>query len=152
MQKRLIEILVGLFMIAGVAALATLALKVSGLTQAVSGKTYVLIAEFDTIGGLRVRSPVRVAGVRVGEVTAITLDPKTYRAKVDLTVMAEQKFPQDTSASILTEGLLGSNYISLAPGFDETNLQNGNTIQTTHSAIILENLIGSLLFSVKDKK
>jgi phospholipid/cholesterol/gamma-HCH transport system substrate-binding protein len=151
-QKRLIEILVGLFMIAGVAALATLALKVSGLTQAVSGKTYVLIAEFDTIGGLRVRSPVRVAGVRVGEVTAITLDPKTYRAKVDLTVMAEQKFPQDTSASILTEGLLGSNYISLAPGFDETNLQNGNTIQTTHSAIILENLIGSLLFSVKDKK
>lgn len=154
MYKRMIEIMVGLFIIAGAVALVFLALKVSGLTQNKSDKAYVVTAEFDNIGDLRVRAPVRIAGVRVGQVSNIILDPTTFRAKVSLAIdNQDNMLPVDTSARILTEGLLGSNYIGLTPGYEEDVLKNGGKIETTHPALILENLIGQLLFSLKpDKK
>lgn len=152
MQKRFIEVLVGLFMLAGLASLAMLALRVSGLTQHQSTHTYKIFAEFDNIGSLKERAPVRIAGVRVGQVEKIELHNQNYRAKVTLLIdKKENNLPMDTAASILTEGLLGSNYISLTPGFESNNLKNGDMIATTHPALILENLIGQLLFSLKNK-
>ncbi len=150
MPKRVIEIMVGLFMIAGAVALVILALKVSGLTQFRSDNYYQLTAEFDNIGDLKKRAPVRLAGVRVGEVSNITLDKNNFRAKVTLLIdKANNNLPVDTSASIFTEGLLGSNYISLTPGYESAVLKNNGVIETTHPALILENLVGQLLFSIK---
>lgn len=152
MQKRFIEVLVGLFMLAGLASLAMLALRVSGLTQHQSTHSYKIFAEFDNIGSLKERAPVRIAGVRIGQVEKIELQNQNYRARVTLSIdKKESNLPTDTAASILTEGLLGSNYISLTPGFDTASLKNGSMIATTHPALILENLIGQLLFSLKNK-
>jgi phospholipid/cholesterol/gamma-HCH transport system substrate-binding protein len=106
-----------------------------------------LHASFDNIGGLKVRAPVRSAGVTVGRVKAITLDPKTFLGIVTLEVDKRYAFPKDTSAKILTSGLLGDQYIGLEPGGDEQNLAPGDTITRTQSAIVLENLIGQFLFS-----
>ena len=153
MYKRNIEIIVGLFMLLGMLALVFLALRVSGLTSFNHAGYYVVTTEFDNIGALKVRAPVRIAGVRIGQVGDIVLDPNTFRAKVILDIdNSADQIPIDSSASILTEGLLGSNFISLTPGFETAALKNGSTIQTTHSALILENLIGQFLFSVKGKK
>lgn len=150
-QKRTIELLVGLFMIAGIAAILMLALRVSGLTQNFTGSGgYTVYAQFDNIGGLKVRAPVTVAGVRVGEVTSIKLDPTTFRATVSLMInKKDNDLPIDSSASILTAGLLGANYVSLTPGYEELNLKNGSMIQKTNPALILEDLIGQLIFSLK---
>ena len=141
-------------MIAGVLALTVLALKVSGLTTEFSGKGYVVTADFDNIGDLKVRAPVTIGGVKIGQVSNIALDEKTFKARVSLKIDNKQnQIPLDSSASIFTEGLLGSNYISIVPGFDEAVLTQGSEIQETHSALILENLIGQFLFSVnKDKE
>jgi phospholipid/cholesterol/gamma-HCH transport system substrate-binding protein len=149
-RERSIEVTVGLFMLAGIVALLMLALKVSGLSTYASNNTYSVTASFDNIGSLKPRAPVTVAGVRVGEVTAIQLDPTTFKATVAMQLDADQnKIPVDTSASIFTQGLLGANYISLSPGFSQTALKNGDQITNTHPALILENLIGQFLFSVK---
>ena len=115
---------------------------------------FVFKADFDNIGALKVRAPVSVSGVKVGRVSAIQLDPQTYRASVTLQINNGYKdLPVDTAASILTQGLLGSNYISLSPGFDQKMLKPGEHIETTHSALILENLIGQLMFNLSgDKK
>jgi phospholipid/cholesterol/gamma-HCH transport system substrate-binding protein len=150
MRERTVEIIVGFFVLAGILALLVLALKVSGLSMSVGGHSYQVTARFDNIGSLKPRAPVTMAGVRVGEVTNIYLDPATFKAIATLQINASQnKIPSDTSASILTQGLLGANYISLNPGYSETFLKNGDRIQNTHPAIILENLIGQFLFSVK---
>lgn len=147
-RKPVIEILVGLFMIAGVAALAFLAFQVSGLAQFSTGKYYEVIAQFDNIGDLKPRAPVTIGGVRVGQVGRITLDRNTYRAAVVLEIDEKtNNIPTDSTANIFTQGLLGSNYISLSPGFDNTMLKNGDQIQNTRSALILENLIGQFLLS-----
>lgn len=147
-----LEFLVGLFILLGIAALFILALNVSGLTRYASPQHYSIIAEFDNIGDLKVRAPVRVAGVRVGEVKKIELDRKSYRAKVFLEIQqSEDHFPKDTAASIYTAGLLGSNYVSLIPGYADTYLKEGSKIEVTHSALVLENLIGQLLFQSKPK-
>jgi len=128
-----------------------LALKVSGLSTAMGSDGYVVSASFDNIGGLKIRAPVTLSGVRVGEVTDIGLDKNTFKAVVTMRIDSDQsRLPTDTSASILTQGLLGANYISFNPGFDETFLKNGDRIVNTHPAIILENLIGQLLFSLKN--
>lgn len=152
MRKKSIDFIVGLFMLAGLLGLILLAFKVSGLTEVVGTNHYYNVtAEFNNIGGLRIRAPVSVSGVKVGRVASISLDPTTFRAKVILQINDHfNQFPKDSSASILTEGLLGSNYISLTPGFDTASLKGGDVIETTHSALILENLVGQLIYSLKN--
>lgn len=150
MAKRTMEFIVGLFMLAGLAALVLLAFKVSGLTKIGNGDTYTVMAEFDNIGGLKIRAPVAIGGVRIGQVEGISLDKNSFRAVV--TMRIENKFnnlPDDSSASIFTQGILGSNYISIVPGFEPESLKSGDLIETTHSALILENLIGQLIYSMK---
>lgn len=152
-NNKAIELLVGLFIIAGVAALVALALKVSGLAFYSGQQTYQLTASFDNIGSLKVRAPVRLAGVQVGEVRSIHVDPKTFKAVVTLAINSNQnQLPSDTSANIQTEGLLGSNFIALIPGYAEDFLKNGDTIEVTQSALVLENLIGQLMYSANKSK
>lgn len=153
MRNRWLEIAVGLFLMAGFLGLILLAFKVSGLTEISNGHYYILRANFDNIGDLKVRAPVTVAGVKVGRVSHIQLNEQTFRAAVTLQI--DNRFrtlPVDTSASILTEGLLGSNYISLSPGFEQGILKSDGKIETTHSALILENLVGQLLFNLTNDK
>lgn len=150
MPDRITEVWVGLFMLAGIVALLILALKVSGLSNTVGDNGYIVTAAFDNIGGLKVRAPVTLSGVRIGQVYRITLDVTQFKAIVAMRIDANQRqLPADTSASILTQGLLGANYISLKPGFDQTFLKNGSAIQDTHPALILEDLIGQVIFSLK---
>jgi phospholipid/cholesterol/gamma-HCH transport system substrate-binding protein len=147
MQNKTVETLVGLFVLLGIAALLFVALKAANLTTVGIRDTYTLSARFDNIGGLKVRAPVRSAGVAVGRVTAIALDPKTYQGVVRMEVERGFVFPKDSSAKILTAGLLGDQYVGLEPGGDEKNLGPGDTIKQTQSAVVLENLIGQFLFS-----
>ena len=153
MRNHWLEFSVGIFIIIALCGLLTLAFKVSGLTTMSDGNYYMLRADFDNIGNLKVRARVTVSGVKVGRVSAILLDPQTYRAQVMLQINDGYKdLPVDTSASILTQGLLGSNYVSLSPGFEQQMLQPNGVIQTTHSALILENLIGQLMFNLTGDK
>ncbi|MCK6425683.1 MAG: outer membrane lipid asymmetry maintenance protein MlaD [Burkholderiaceae bacterium] len=147
MSKRNLEILVGLFVLLGLAALVFVALKAANLTSFSNGATYTLTARFDNIGGLKPRAPVRSAGVVVGRVTSIRLDPQTFQGVVSMEVQRGYEFPKDTSAKILTAGLLGDQYIGLEPGGDEKNLAAGDVITQTQSAVVLENLIGQFLFN-----
>lgn len=149
-SNRQVEFVVGLFIIAAVCALFFLAFRVSGVGSMSGGSYYTVTASFDNIGDLKASAPVTVAGVKVGEVSAITLDPDTLQAQVALHISHKYKqIPLDSSASILTQGLLGSNYIGMTPGFDSNSLHNGSVINTTHSAVILENIIGQLIYSMK---
>ena len=147
MNKKSTETLVGLFVLLGIVALFFLALKAANLGNFSTEATYALSARFDNIGGLKVRAPVRSAGVTVGRVTAITLDPKTYQGVVTMEVRRAFLFPKDSSAKILTAGLLGDQYIGLEPGADASDLAPGAVITQTQSALVLENLIGQLIFS-----
>lgn len=154
-RDRHIDIGVGFFMLLGLLALAFMVMKVSGLTNLKSRDVYPITADFTDIGGLKVRAPVTVAGVKVGEVARIELEPGQLNAKVTMMLHRDMPIPyEDVSARILTEGLLGSNYISIVPGFDGDDkahpyLRSGDVIAKTQEAIILENLIGQLLFNVK---
>lgn len=150
MRRGLLDFIVGLFILMGILALVFLAFRVSGLTHYTSSDFYTVRANFDNVGDLKVRAPVTIAGVKVGQVSAIDLNPVTFRAAVYMQInKREDKIPIDTSASILTAGILGSNYIGLSPGYDEAVLKNRGEITTTHSALILENLIGQFLFNMK---
>ncbi len=153
MGQKYLETLVGFFILLAIAGLLMLAFQVSDLTTYQGNKGYNVKAQFDNIGDLKVRAPVTIAGVKVGQVASIVLDPKTYRAAVTLRMNERADYiPKDSSASILTAGLLGANYISISPGFDEQFLREGDAIRETHSALILEQMIGQFLFSVnKDK-
>lgn len=155
-KQRHIDISVGLFMLLGLLALLVMVMKVSGITNLASSKGYRVTAEFTDIGGLRVRAPVTVAGVRIGEVTRIELQPGELNAKVTMRLRKDKPIPyEDASARILTEGLIGSNYISIIPGFEDEGgenhpyLRDGDVIAKTQEAVILENLIGQLLFNIK---
>ena len=151
-HNRLIDTLVGLFMLAGLAGLLIFAFIVSGLTQLRNGDSYSLTADFDDVGSLKPRAAVSIGGVTVGRVKSITLNSNTYRAQVVMDI--EKRFnqiPVDSTASIFTQGLLGANYIHLEPGLDTNSLKPNGKIETTHSALILENLIGQLLYSFKSK-
>ena len=155
-KQRYVDVSVGLFMLLGLLALLVMAMKVSNISDFMSPKSYLVSADFTDIGGLKVRAPVTVAGVKIGEVTQIELRPSELNAKVTMSLQSDKKIPyQDSSARILTQGLLGSNYISIVPGFDDVAdanhpyLQNGDVIGKTQEAIILENLIGQLLFNIK---
>ena len=147
MGKKSIETLVGLFVLLGFAALVFLALKAANLGNFKTGDTYTLYAKFDNIGGLKVRAPVRSAGVTVGRVASITLDTKTYQGLVRLDMQEKVPFPADTSARILTSGLLGDQYVGLEPGGAEKFFQPGDTITQTQSAVVLESLISQFLFN-----
>lgn len=148
MNKKSIEIFVGLFVALGAVGLLFLALKAANLGSfSGGGDTYTLTAKFDNIGGLKARAPVRSAGVSVGRVTSITLDSVTYQGLVTLDLNKGVEFPRDTSAKILTSGLLGDQYIGLEAGGDMENLKDGDVITRTQSAVVLENLIGQFLFS-----
>ncbi len=147
MNKRSIEILVGLFVLLGLAALVFVALRAANLTSFSNGDGYRLSARFDNIGGLKVRAPVRSAGVVVGRVTAISLDTRTFQGLVTMEIRHGFDFPKDSSAKILTAGLLGDQYVGIEPGGDDKNLAAGDTIRQTQSAVVLENLIGQFLFS-----
>ncbi|MDH5539281.1 MAG: outer membrane lipid asymmetry maintenance protein MlaD [Rhizobacter sp.] len=147
MSKKAIETLVGLFVLLGMVGLVFLALKAANLGSFSVGDTYALSAKFDNIGGLKVRAPVRSAGVTVGRVTAIELDRKTFQGVVRMEVVRDMQFPKDSSARILTAGLLGDQYVGLEPGYEEKNLVAGDTIKSTQSAVVLESLISQFLFS-----
>jgi phospholipid/cholesterol/gamma-HCH transport system substrate-binding protein len=145
---------VGLLMVGAFLALLVMVFKVSGIDGFSNAKTYQVTADFANIGGLKVRAPVTVSGVKVGEVTGIILEPGRLNAKVTMQLAKDKPIPyEDTAARILTEGLLGSNYISIVPGFEDDAehpyLRTGDVIEKTQEAVILENLIGQLLFNVK---
>lgn len=142
MKKRSIEILVGLFVLLGLAALMFVALKAANLTAFSNRATYTLTARFDNIGGLKARAPVRSAGVVVGRVSSIMLDPKSYQGVVKLAIDERFRFPQDSAAKILTAGLLGDQYVGIEPGGADADLTPGANIAQTQSAVVLENLIG----------
>ena len=151
-NTRVIEIAVGVFIAAGMAALFLLAMQVSNLSNRGSGETYNIIAAFENIGGLKVRSPVTVSGVRVGRVDAIDYDSTSFEAVVTLRIdKTYSSFPEDTSASILTSGLLGEQYIALEPGGSEINLVDGDRIQLTQSALVMEQVVGQFLYSAAGK-
>lgn len=149
MNNRTVEIGVGLFVAIGIGALFMLALQVSNLGSSISANSYVITAAFENIGGLKVRSPVTVSGVRVGRVDAIDYDDVAFEAVVSLRIdAAYDSFPEDTSASIFTAGLLGEQYISLEPGGSMENLVEGDRIQLSQSALVMEQVIGQFLYSV----
>ncbi|HEV59207.1 MAG TPA: outer membrane lipid asymmetry maintenance protein MlaD [Phycisphaerales bacterium] len=143
---RKIEILVGIFIAAGFAALFMLAMQVSNLSSFQNTAGYQVTAQFDNIGGLKVRSPVTVSGVRVGRVTAIRYDPESFRAEVTMTLDAKHDYlPMDTIASIYTSGLLGEQYVALEPGAEMEVLKDGDRVEFTQSALVLEEMVSRLL-------
>jgi len=143
---------VGLFILLGAIALAFLALRAGNLSSFSFAPTYALSAKFDNIGGLKVRAPVKSAGVVVGRVASIALDEKTFQAVVTVQIEKNYRFPKDSSAKILTSGLLGEQYIGLEAGGDDANLVAGATLQFTQSAIVLESLISQFLYSSAEKQ
>jgi phospholipid/cholesterol/gamma-HCH transport system substrate-binding protein len=147
MGRKSVETLVGLFVLLGLLAIVFLALKAANLASFRIGETYALTAKFDNIGGLKVRAPVKSAGVTVGRVTTIALDPNSYQGLVTMEIEAGLQFPADTSAKILTAGLLGDQYVGLQPGGSDQNLKAGDIIKMTQSAVLLENLIGQFLYN-----
>ena len=147
MNRSILDLWVGFFVLLGVAALMFLALKVGNLSSAHMAETYVLEAKFDNIGGLKVRGPVKSAGVVVGRITDIKFDAATYEAVVLMNIDGRYQFPKDTFASVLTAGLLGEQYIGLDAGGDEKMLKAGDKVTKTQSAVVLEKLISQFLFS-----
>ncbi|AMR80040.1 outer membrane lipid asymmetry maintenance protein MlaD [Cupriavidus nantongensis] len=147
MKKNTLDFWVGLFVVAGFVALLFLALKAGNMSAFSFQDTYSVQARFDNIGGLKPRAPVKSAGVVVGRVAAIRFDDKTYQATVEMSLETRYQFPKDTSAKILTSGLLGEQYIGLEAGGDTAMLANGARITMTQSAVVLENLIGQFLYN-----
>ncbi len=141
------DIWVGIFVAIGIAATVFISLRVANLASSTSGVTYEVTAEFSNIGGLKVRAPVKSAGVVVGRVTEIRLDTNNYMALVSMDLEQQYKFSKDTSASILTSGLLGEQYIGLEIGGDELPLEDNDKIMLTSSAMVLESLIGEFMFN-----
>lgn len=147
MNRTVLDLWVGFFVALGLAAVLFLALKVGNLSSAHLAQTYTLEARFDNIGGLKVRGPVRSAGVLVGRITDIRFDPERYDAIVTMQIDGRYRFPRDTFASIFTAGLLGEQYIGFDAGGDEKMLQPGDSIRKTQSAVVLEKLISQFLFN-----
>lgn len=150
MKRSTIDLWVGIFVAIGIACIVFLALKVANLTTQDSAASYVLYANFDNIGGLKVKAPVKSSGVVVGRVTNIELDTKRYMAHVTLSMDQRYQFSRDASAEILTSGLLGEQYIGLTQGGDSDHLKAGESITLTSSALVLEQLIGQLMTSMAD--
>nr|SPS04548.1 toluene transporter subunit: membrane component of ABC superfamily [Candidatus Nitrotoga fabula] len=147
MKRATLDLWVGIFVVAGLTALTVLALKVGNLNLYNMSETYQLQAHFSNIGGLKSKASIKSAGVVVGRVDKITLDPERYEARVTMTIDKNFQFPKDTFANILTSGLLGEQYIGLIPGGDEELLKAGDEIKKTQSAVVLEDLISKFLYS-----
>ena len=147
MHRKTIDVWVGLFVLLGAASLLFLALQAGNMSSLSFSKTYAVTAKFDNIGGLKPQAPVKSAGVVVGRVGEITFDDKTYQALVRLDMEPGYKFPKDSSLKILTAGLLGEQYIGIEAGVDDKTLAAGDTITSTQSAVVLENLIGQFLYN-----
>ncbi|WP_300453566.1 outer membrane lipid asymmetry maintenance protein MlaD [Accumulibacter sp.] len=147
MSRKLLDLWVGFFVALGLAAVLFLALKVGNLASANFSEAYPLTAKFANIGGLKVRAPVKSAGVVVGRVADIRFDPETYEAVVTFSIDSRYRFPRDTFALILTSGLLGEQYVGLEPGGDEKMLKAGDGIAKTQSAVVLEKLISQFMFN-----
>ncbi len=147
MKRSTIDIWVGAFVAAGFGGLLFLALKVGNLAAFSTAETYQVQAKFANIGGLKVRAPIKSAGVVVGRVSDIRFDNESYEALVAFEIEARYKFPRDTAAKILTSGLLGEQYVGLEAGGDGVMLKNGDRLRLTQSAVVLENLISQFLFN-----
>jgi phospholipid/cholesterol/gamma-HCH transport system substrate-binding protein len=147
MERSTIDLWVGLFMVAGLGALTILALKVGNMGSLGSSDTYQLSAEFTNIGGLKPRAAVKSSGVVVGRVAGITFDNDKFVARVTMNIDSRYKFPQDTSASILTAGLLGEQYVGFEGGAEDKPLAPGATLKLTQSAVVLEKLISQFMYS-----
>ena len=145
-QTRVVEFGTGMFVLLGFASLFFLILKTTDVQSDLRGETYEVVARFENVGDLKLRAPVTMAGVTIGRVTGIAFDPELLNARVTMRISANfNQIPDDTDASILTAGLIGGQYIGLSPGFSEDYLAEDSEIQITHSAIVLENLIGKFL-------
>lgn len=151
MNQRIIDFWVGLFVLIGFCSLLVLALKVGNLGFGTGGATYAVTAKFNNIGGLKVRAPVRASGVTIGRVTGIGFDSHAYQATVTMAINSAYRFPVDTSASVLTSGVLGENYIGLDAGAEEDYLEDGGRIDITQSAVVLERVIGRFLYDKAQK-
>jgi phospholipid/cholesterol/gamma-HCH transport system substrate-binding protein len=147
MTRKELDLWVGIFAVIGIGAMLFLSLKVANLASFSAADSYRINASFDNIGGLKVRAAVKSAGVVVGRVAEIRFDNGSFEAVVSLDIDGRYQFPKDSSAKILTSGLLGDQYIGLSAGGDSANLRNGDTLKLTQSAIVLENLIGQFLYS-----
>ncbi len=147
MKRATIDIWVGIFVAAGFAGLLFLALKVGNMASFSTAQAYQVRAKFANIGGLKVRAPIKSAGVVVGRVSGVTFDNESYEAIVTFNIEAQYKFPRDTSAKILTSGLLGEQYVGLEAGGDGVMLKEGDRLRLTQSAVVLENLISQFLFN-----
>ncbi|MCA1247725.1 outer membrane lipid asymmetry maintenance protein MlaD [Massilia sp. MS-15] len=147
MHRKTIDVWVGLFVLLGAASLLFLALQAGNMSTISFSKTYAVTGKFDNIGGLKPQAPVKSAGVVVGRVGEITFDDKTYQALVRLDMEPGYKFPKDSSLKILTAGLLGEQYIGIEPGGDTQNLADGDRINRTQSATVLEDLINQFIYS-----
>lgn len=147
MNRKSVDVLVGLFVLLGFASLVFLAMRAGNMSSSLGLKeTYETVARFDNIGGLKPRAAVRSAGVVVGRVTDIHFNDHVYQAEVRIAMDTRYKFPKDSSAKILTSGLLGDQYIGIEPGADSEMLGEGDRITMTQSAVVLENLIGQFLY------
>ena len=151
MERTTVDLWVGMFVVAGIAALVMLAMKVGNLGTYNVSETYQVHAYFSNIGGLKPKASIKSAGVLVGRVTDITLDTERYEAKVVMDLDKRYQFPKDTFANIMTSGLLGEQYIGLLPGGDEEMLKSGEQLKKTQSAMVLEEMIGKFLYSKADE-
>ena len=148
MERSTLDLWVGLFVCAGIGALLILAMKVGNMASiGMGGESYTIYANFDNIGGLKPRAAVKSAGVVVGRVLSIGFDNSRFNARVELSIDKKYQFPKDTTASILTSGLLGEQYIGLEAGGDSANLASGESLKLTQSAVVLEKLISQFLYS-----
>jgi phospholipid/cholesterol/gamma-HCH transport system substrate-binding protein len=147
MHRKIIDVWVGLFVLLGAAAVLFLALQAGNMSSLSFAETYAVTGKFDNIGGLKPQAPVKSAGVVVGRVGDISFDDKTYQALVRLDLDPSYKFPKDSSLKILTAGLLGEQYIGIEPGGETSNLVDGDRINRTQSATVLEDLINQFIYS-----
>ena len=152
MERTTLDLWVGVFVVAGIAALVVLALKVGNLSTYNVSESYQLQAHFANVGGLKPTASVRSAGVLVGRVVSIVLDTGNYDAKVTMSIDKRYQFSKETIAKILTSGLLGEQYIGLMPGGDDQMLQNGDEIKITQPAVVLEDLISKFIYNSSDTK
>ncbi len=147
MTRKELDLWVGIFAVIGIGAMLFLSLKVANLASFSTADTYQIQAKFENIGSLKVRAPVKSAGVVVGRVSEIHFDNESFEAVVTLNIDGRFRFPKDSSAKIMTAGLLGEQYIGVSAGGDSVNLKNGDTLKLTQSAVVLENLIGQFLYN-----
>jgi phospholipid/cholesterol/gamma-HCH transport system substrate-binding protein len=147
MERTTLDLWVGMFIVAGIAALVMLAMKVGNLGTYNVSDAYQVHAYFSNVGGLKPKASIKSAGVVVGRVTSITLDTERYEAKVDMSLDRRYQFPKDTFVKILTSGLLGEQYIGLMPGGDSEMIKDGGVIKMTQSAVVLEDLIGKFIYN-----